>query len=166
MKHRVRHLLLGGLVVLTLSFGTALLSTRPLWRSLPDDTAVLRLSFTHSGERNCRDRTPGELSALPPNMRQRRICDRSRPPVYVELDIDGRTAFAAAVPPSGLSGTGPSRVYERFTLPTGTHSIIVRMRDRPVTKGFDHESAVRVTLRASQSYVIDFRPEAGGFVFR
>lgn len=166
MKHRMRDLLLGGLVTVTVTFGAAILSAWPTWRSLPEDTALLRLSFTHSGERNCRDRTPAELSALPPNMRQRRLCDRSRPPVDVELDIDGTTVFAAAAPPSGLSGTGPSRVYERFALPAGAHSIAMRMRDRPATKGFDHEAAVRVTLSASQSYVIDFRPEAGGFVFK
>ena len=165
MSARTFNLLLGGTATLVVTVVAAFLSAWPSWRSFPENTALLRLSFTHSGERTCRERTLAELRALPPNMRERRICDRSRPPVYVELDVDGDTVFAAALPPSGVSGTGPSRVYERFNLPVGTHDIAVRMRDRPATKGFDHERAVRVALRPAQSYVIDFRPEAGGFVF-
>ena len=165
MKDRLFNLMCGGAVTLAVTVASAVLSAWPSWRSFPDDTALLRLSFAHSGERTCRERTAKELKALPPNMRQKKICDRSRPPVYVELDVDGATVFAASLQPSGLSGTGPSRIYERFALPAGAHSIAVRMRDRPATTGFDHEAAVRVTLRASQSYVIDFRPESG-FIFK
>lgn len=165
MKDRLFNLLCGGAVTLAVTVSTAVLSAWPSWRSFPEETALLRLSFAHSGERTCRERTAEELKALPPNMRQKQICDRNRPPVYVELDVDGATVFAASLQPSGVSGTGPSRVYERFALPAGAHSIAVRMRDRPASKGFDHEAAVRVTLHASQSYVIDFRPEAG-FIFK
>jgi hypothetical protein len=166
LRNRISNLLLGGVLTLAVTILAAILSAWPLWRSLPEDTALLRLSFTRSGERACRERTPEELQALPPNMRQRRICDRSRPPIYVELDVDGATVFAATVPPTGLAGTGPSRIYKRFVLPAGAHSVAVRMRDRPTTKGFDYEASARVNLRPSQSYVIDFRAEAGGFIFK
>ncbi len=166
MKGRARHLALGGLVMLAVSLATAWLSAAPDWRSLPRDTALLRLSFTHSGERTCRDRTPQELAELPPNMRLKQLCDRRRPPVYVELEIDGALAYAAELPPSGLAGSGPSRVYERFLLPAGSHAIVVRLRDRPASEGFDHAAATQVTLRPAQSFVIDFRPELGGFVFQ
>lgn len=166
MKGRLRHLLMGGLATLLLGLATAYLSARPTWRSLPEETALLRLSFTHSGERACRQRTPAELAALPPNMRQRKICDRRRPPVYVELEVDRTKVFAASAPPTGLSDTGPSRVYERFQLPAGEHQVTVRMRDRPDTEGFDYTATKRITLAPAQSFVIDFRPEQGGFIFQ
>ena len=165
MKGRARHLILGGLAMLAVSLAVAYLSAAPSWRSLPPETALLRLSFAHSGERACRDRTPEELAALPPNMRLKQLCERRRPPVYVELDVDGATVFAKELPPSGLSGTGPSRVYQRFLLPAGAHDIAVRLRDRPATEGFDYAGEAQVMLAPAQSFVVDFRPEAGGFVF-
>jgi len=168
MKGRLIHLLLGGGVMLAVILGVAFLSAAPRWRSLPEDTALLRLSFTHSGDRSasCRNRTPEELAALAPNMRQLKVCDRRRPPIYVELDIDGATTFAAEVPSTGLAGSGPSRVYRRFLLPAGAHDIAVRLRDRPETEGFDYSARTEVTLVPAQSFVIDFHAEAGGFVFK
>ncbi len=168
MKGRLHHLLLGGAFMLAVSLGLAVLSAWPAWRSLPADTALLRLSFTHGGDRSatCRDRTPEELAALPANMRAKQVCARRRPPVYVELEIDGATVFAEELPPRGLAGSGPSQVYQRFPLPAGEHDIAVRLRDRPDTEGFDYAAETRVTLAPAQSFVIDFRSEAGGFVFQ
>ncbi|MEO3427415.1 hypothetical protein AAFN88_01060 [Pelagibius sp. CAU 1746] len=166
MKGRLHHLLLGGMTMLALSLGVAVLSAAPAWQSLPAGTALLRVSFTHSGERNCRDRTPEELAELPPNMRLSKVCDRRRPPVYVELDIDGATVLAEELPARGIAGSGPSRIYRRFPLPAGRHDIAVRLRDNPATKDFDYAAATQVTLAPAQSFVIDFRPETGGFVFK
>lgn len=165
MKGRLHHLLLGGAVMLVLSLAVAYLSAAPDWQSLPPDTALLRVSFTHSGARNCRERTPEELAELPPNMRLAQVCDRQRPPVYVELNIDGTRVLAEELPARGIAGSGPSRIYRRFPLPAGRHDIAVRIRDRPATEGFDYEGEAQVTLAPAQSFVIDFRPEAGGFVF-
>lgn len=168
MSGRVHHQLLGGAVTLVLSLAVAVLSAAPSWRSLPEGMALLRLSFTHGGDRSasCRNRTPEELAALPPNMRKAQVCDRRRPPVYVELDVDGATVFAAELPSGGLAGGGPSRIYRRIVLPEGMHDIAVRLRDRPQTQGFDYAAETRVELAAAQSFVIDFKSEAGGFVFR
>lgn len=168
MKGRLHHLLLGGVVMLGVVLAVAVLSASPHWRSLPEDTALLRLSFTHSGDRSasCRNRTPEELAALPANMRQLKVCDRERPPVYVELDVDGALVYAAELPSTGFAGSGPSRVYKRFLLPAGTHDIGVRLRDRPTTEGFDYTAQRQVTLAPAQSFVVDFQSEAGGFVFK
>lgn len=146
--------------------GVAALSDRPLHRSLPEGVGVLSLSFHHGADRgaSCRPATPEELAALPPNMRRPQICPRERPPIRVELDIDGARAFAADVPPSGIGRSGPSRVHRRFVLPAGDHEIAVRMRDRP-GDGFDWTAARTVRIDPADHRVIDFRAAAGGFVF-
>jgi len=146
--------------------GAAALSNRPTHHSLPDGVGVLTLSFGHGADRKaaCRPATPEELAALPPNMRRKEICPRERPPIRVELDIDGRPAFEADVPPSGIAGDGPSRVHRSFRLGAGPHTVSVRMRDHP-GDGFSWEASRTVEIAAAGHRVIDFRPEAGGFVF-
>lgn len=168
MKRRLRHCVAGGAVSLALCMVTAALSAWPDWRSLQVGMAVVRLSFVHSGDTSttCRVLGPEELAKLPPNMRAPKVCDRRRPSVYVELEVDGRTIFAKDVQPSGLSGSGPSRVYERFVVAAGPHRIAARMRDRPGTAGFDYQGAAQVTLRPAQSLVVEFRRQDGSFVFQ
>lgn len=168
MKARWHRILFGGTTMLLLVLAVAALSDSPRWRSLPENVALVRLSFTHGGDRSasCRERTPEELAALPPNMRRKEVCERRRPSVYVELEVDGTLVFAKDLPPRGIAGSGPSQVYERLLLPAGVHDIAVRLRDRPGTEGFDYAARTRATLAPAQSFVIDFRSEAGGFVFK
>jgi hypothetical protein len=166
MKRRLHNLAMGGIVTLGFCLGVAWLSASPAWRSVPENMALLRLSLTHSGDRSasCRDRTPEELAKLPPNMRQTQICDRRRPPIYVELEVDGKLIYAAESLPSGVAGSGPSRLYERLLLPVGPHDLTVRMRDNPATEAFDYLATRKVDLKPGQSFVIDFRKN-DGFVF-
>ena len=166
MKGRMHHLVMGGVLTLVFFLGVAWLSASPPWRNTPENMALLRLSFAHSGDRSasCRDRTPEELAKLPPNMRATQICDRRRPPIYVELEVDGALIYAAEIPPSGLAGSGPSRLYERLLLPAGTHNLTVRMNDNPATDAFGYEATRKVDLAPGQSFVIDFRKDIG-FVF-
>jgi hypothetical protein len=146
----------------------AVFSDWPRYRQIPPQSAVVKLSFAHIADRvsACRERTKEELEKLPPNMRNPLECSRKRGAIYVELDMDGRTIFRASLPPSGLSGDGPARVYERFVVPVGQHAIAVRMRDTARPQGFDHAKSGEISLASSQNFVIDFRREAGGFVFR
>lgn len=162
---RMRRLILGTLAMAALITGAAALSAWPAYRSLPEGAAMLKLSFSHGGARNCRPMTEAELAKLPPNMRRKQICERRRAAVHVVLEIDGAPAFRAELPPSGLAGDGPSRVYEKFTLPAEPHQIAVRLRDSGRAEGFDHAAERRVELAPGQSFVIDFSPVAGGFVF-
>jgi hypothetical protein len=161
--------LAGQIVALTIVFAAvAWLADWPRYRQIPEQSAVVKLSFTHGSSRkaDCRKRTAEELAKLPPNMRRPVECPRARQPVYVELDVDGRATYRASLPPSGLSGDGPSRVYERFVVPAGPHAIAVRMRDTARAEGFDYAKSADVTLSPDQSFVIDFRPEVDGFAFR
>ena len=126
------------------------------------------LTFVHGAERvtECRRLSAQEIAKLPPNMRRVQDCPRGRRPVYVELDIDGRPIYRASLPPSGIAGDGPSRVYERFVLPASDYDLAVRMRDTRRSEGFDHENTKHVALAPAQMLVIDFRPQTGEFVFR
>ncbi len=165
-RGRAGNLVAGTLVSLALVVGTAVLSAAPSWQVTPEGMAMLRISFTYGGARNCRDRTPEELAALPRNMRQAQVCDRRRAAVKVQLGIDGANVFDKAVPPSGLSGTGPSRVYESFLLPAGDHHVTLGLSDDPAAAGFTHEGAFDLSLAAGQSVAIDFNPTTGDFVLR
>lgn len=160
-----RQLITGTLAMVAAVLATAWLSSAPAYRSLPEGAAMLRLSFAHGGARTCRPMTDEELAKLPPNMRRREVCERERAALYLELDIDGATVYRADLPPTGLAGDGPSRVYRGFVLPAGTHEIGVRMRDSGRAEGFDYRAERQIGLAPGQNFVIDFRPEAGGFVF-
>lgn len=165
MTGRWHHVILGLAVGLAVVLATAALSAWPAWQSVPEDHALLRLSFTVSGARSCRARTDEELSALPRNMRQAEICERRRAPVLVELDLDGEALLAEELQPTGLAGSGPSRIYRRFELPAGAYDIALRMRTDPAETGYTATAARRLTLVPGQSLAIDFNARAGGFIF-
>jgi len=158
-------LILGTLAMCALVTGTAWLSAWPPYRSIPEGDSMIKLSFSHGGERNCRPMTKAELAKLPPNMRRKEICERRRLPVYIELDLDGARVYSELVPPGGLAGDGPSQVYQRFVLPAGAHEVAIRMRDTARTEGFDYEAHRQITLAAEQNFAIDFEPAFGGFIF-
>ncbi len=156
------------LIILALFAGVTAFANRPVYRQTPPDTAIVMLTFVHGADRKaeCRRLSPAEIAKLPPNMRRVEECPRGRRPLHVELDIDGKSVLRAALPPTGIAGDGPSRVYERFVVPAGAHEIAVRMRDTPRQEGFDHQRAGRVALVPDQLFVIDFRAESGEFIFR
>lgn len=155
-------------VIAVLFVGVAAFSDWPIYRQIPRGSAVVMLTFVHGADRKaeCRRLTPEEIQKLPPNMRRVQECPRGRRPIYVELDLAGKTVFQASLPPTGIAGDGPSKVYERFVVPVGSYDIAVRMRDTPRADGFDHERRATVALTADQLFVIDFRTESGEFVFR
>jgi hypothetical protein len=156
------------LVILALFSGVAAFANWPVYRQIPDGSAIVLLTFVHGADRKaeCRRLSPAEIAKLPPNMRRVETCPRGRRPLYVELDIDGRSMLRATLPPTGIAGDGPSRIYQRFVVPAGAHDVAVRMRAVPRSEGFDHEKTGSVTLAPDQLLVIDFRPESGAFVFR
>jgi hypothetical protein len=156
------------IVVVALCVGVAVFADWPRYSQLPPGSGMIKLSFTHGSNRQseCRRRTAEELAKLPPNMRNPLDCPRLRGSVYVELDLDGKTIYRASLPPSGLSGDGPSRLYQRFVVPAGPHTVEVRMRDTPRREGFDYAKSGAIVLAADENFVIDFRTEAQGFVFR
>ncbi|MCL4675342.1 MAG: hypothetical protein KJZ59_04785 [Pararhodobacter sp.] len=163
LAQRVPQLVLGGALSLLLVLGVAYLSARPMWQSLPEGTGLVRLSLTHSGVRDCRAPTAQELADLPPNMRDRDVCARRRAPIRVEMELDGRQVFATDARPSGLAGSGPSRIYQRFELPAGSYRVDLRLADDPSATGFAFEAGFDIRLEPAQSIAIDFDATSGGF---
>jgi hypothetical protein len=155
-------------VIAALFAAVAWLSDHPAYRQIPPGSAEMMLTFVHSADRRgeCRRLTPEEIAKLPPNMRRVQDCPRGRRPIYVELDVDGRNLYRASLPPTGIAGDGPSRVYQRFVLPAKTYDVDVRMRDTARSEGFDHARHETVEVSPNQLFVIDFRAESGEFIFR
>ncbi len=155
-------------VIVALFAGVAVLADWPRFRQTPVGTGLLMLSFVHGADRraDCRRLSPEEIAKLPPNMRRVQDCPRGRRPIYVELAVGDRVDYRESLPPTGIAGDGPSRIHRRFVLPAGDYDVTVRLRDTARTEGFDYERKQHVALANDQMLVIDFRPEAGGFVIR
>ncbi len=137
----------------------------PSYSRVPADHALIRLSFSHgAGQKGeCRRRTREELAKLAPNMRKLMDCPRERLPVVVEFDLDGETVYSDVLPPTGLSGDGPARAYERFVVRAGSHHLVARLRDTDRAEGFDYVTEAEVDLAEGQSLAIDFNAVSGGF---
>ena len=143
-------------------------ASSPAYTYLKPDMAVIKLSFSHAGEHReaCHRLTQEELNAIAPNMRRPTDCGRERISLLIDLELDGETILHELLPPSGLSGDGASTAYSKFPVRAGHHRIVARLRDRRETDGFDYEESAEVTLKPQQNFVIDFRPELGGFQFQ
>jgi hypothetical protein len=142
-------------------------SNSPVYTYLDPDLALIKLSFSHAGQRKeeCRRLTPEEIAALAPNMRQALDCPRERMPVVAELALDGITLLSKSYRPTGLAKDGASSAYERLAVNPGQHQLTVRLRDSNREQGFDYEKDVTINLSPRQNFVIDFRDELGGFLF-
>jgi hypothetical protein len=158
-----------GAVYALAALALGVLSDTPAYRHFPDDRAELVLSFSHGGARKgeCRTLSPDELAELAPNMRRpdAKVCPRERVPLVTELMLDGAALLGETLPPSGLAGDGPSKIYRRLAVEPGRHRLVVRLRDTGRAEGFDHERAAEVALAPRQRFVVDFRADLGGFIF-
>lgn len=143
-------------------------SVLPAYQHVDPDLALVKLAFSHAAERlePCRTLSPAELAELAPNMRQPQQCGRERLPVFVELEIDGDLVYRARETPTGVWKDGASTIYQKFLVPAGTHDMVVRLRDKRDTTGFDYEQSATVELAPGQNFVISFRAATGGFKFR
>lgn len=164
MNAKPRHVIFGFAAMLALSLGAIALSLGPSWQSLPPDQAMLRLSIRHGGKRDCRTPTAAEQAQKAANMRTRQICERRRAPILVEMTVDGARALDREVPPSGLWGTGPSRLYLKLPIVAGKHRITLRLADDPRNTDNAFTLEREIAFRAGQNVAIDFNAEEGGFI--
>jgi len=133
-------------------------SASPAYHHLKDGEAVIKVSFSHAGDRvaKCHKRTRAELAKLAPNMRAAMSCPRERNPVLLVITLDGKEIYRETAAPKGLSNDGASIFYQRMTVPAGEHQIYVQMRDSNRTEGFDYVYNEKVDLAAGRNFVIDF----------
>lgn len=145
----------------------AYFSTEPRFSALGPGEGLLRVSIAHATQRReaCRERSAEELAKLAPNMRAAQDCPRSRSPLLVEIELDGRVILRREVEPSGLRRDGNAVLYHRMALPAGRHRIVARLRDTPAG-AFTHAADRTVDVVGGRVLIIDFRAAQGGFVFR
>ncbi|MDX1709858.1 MAG: hypothetical protein R3316_01820 [Rhodovibrionaceae bacterium] len=147
---------------------TGYFSNQPAHRNFPADKAQIKLSFSHGAERveECRRLSSEEIAELPASERRPNTCARERVPLRVQMRMDGEVLYDEEIEPSGLSADGPAQVYREFTVPTGNHSLELRLRDSRGQTGFDYNSTFEVQLSPRRNLAIDFRDDAGGFILR
>lgn len=141
-------------------------STAPTYRQIPEDVALIKLSMSHLGGRECRKRTPEELQKLPPNMRAPLECPRGRSDIKLLVELDGKPFYETVMHPTGLSKDGVSTTYKRFEVKAGTYRLSVKMNDNLVNPGWNFVKEAEVTLKPARVLVIDFNPDKGGLFFQ
>lgn len=141
-------------------------ATDPVYRQIPDDIALIKVSFSHLGDRACRKRTPEELAKMPRNMRAPLDCPRERSDIKVEVDLDEQSILKHVLHPTGLYKDGISTMYKRFEVKAGTHKLAVRMQDDLTQEGWRFVKEEEITLKPAQVLVIDFNPDKGGLFFK
>lgn len=161
---------LGGQVLAYAAFAalTWYLSVAPRYSPIPPDQALIKVSFSHQGQRlgECRQRSAEELAGMAPNMRVAADCPRERAPILLEVALDGAPLLRTTLEPTGLSRDGTAYVYQRFPVPAGEHRVIARLRDDSRAEGFTHERSTTVELAPAQVLVVDFDAGQGGFLFK
>lgn len=142
-------------------------SNSPAYQHLAEDTATVKLSLRHAGQLlgECRQRTPEEMAALPPNMRAPAVCPRERSPIVLELDLNGELAYSESLPARGIHKDGRASVYRRLSVPAGATQLTVRLKDHVESDEFHYTSTHKVTLAPAQVLVIDFNEQRGEFDF-
>ncbi|MFZ4742579.1 MAG: hypothetical protein ACOYL0_03165 [Limnohabitans sp.] len=150
------------------AFATVLgvFSVWPSYQQRGVNEAILKLSFSHSGQLKfaCRQRDAAELAKTAVHMRNKMDCPRERSQVLVELDMDGQALFRISTAPLGLNRDGAATVYRRLAIPAGPHLFSARLADGP--DGVIHFSSDhKVDLKPGQVLIIDFLTGSNGFVF-
>lgn len=161
-----RHILLQLPVYAAFAAFIGYFSSAPAYRHLDPGLAVVKLSFSHAGERKveCRQRSPEELARLAPNMRAQLDCPRERSDVRVEVEMDGKPIYRIEARPSGLRNDLPSTVFRRLEVPAGRHTFRARLADT-ASGEFRHHGEATVDLAPGRVLVIDFIGSKGGFSF-
>ncbi len=154
------------LAYLALAVVIGIFSTWPGYTHLQENLSVVKLSISHIGERKgeCRERETPKVAVTKSSRRALMICPRERLPVRLELTLDGAVIFDQEMQPSGLSNDGPSYFYQKLIIPTGPHSLMVRMRDSDRTDGFDYETIEEVSLSPGQVLAIRFNDAENALV--
>jgi len=142
-------------------------SNSPAFTHVPSNQALIKLTFTHAGQRLIpfKDtRTKADFAKLPPQLRAIKH-SRARSSLRVELEMDGQIIYHEIISPRGLSHDLPSPIYRRFTVPAGKHLFRVRMADDIRREGFNYFGEKTVELAPLHTMIIDFNNIRKEFIF-
>lgn len=117
------------------------------------------LLAAQSAER-CRPPTDAEKAARPIHMQAAQICERGRPPVRLQVTVDGEIAHEKAWPPGGLWNDGASVAIARMPVEPGAHRIDIKIDDGG-EGAWTHEAGRSVTVQERQRYVVLFDKNDG-----
>ena len=141
-------------------------ATDPVYRQIPDDVALIKVSFSHLSNREYRKRTQEELDKMARNMRAPMDCPRERSDIKVEVDLDDKNILKQVLHPTGLYKDGISTMYKRFEVKAGEYKLAVRMQDNTALEGWRFVKEEKITLKPAQVLVIDFNPDKGGLFLK
>jgi len=146
--------------ILLIAFAAVLGAVSDLAYTPPSiDGSEFVVSLKHPGlaSQNCRDLTQEELASTPVHMRKERVCERTRPPVRLQVLIDGATALETSIAPSGIWKDGNSVSVERIPVALGAHRVSVAIGETtdPEEWTFDEERTLTFTDEARQVVVFD-----------
>jgi hypothetical protein len=133
----------------------------PTHRHMDDDMAVLKVAIRHPGEiiGECTSVVAGKGHGMRPAAMQQvtEICPRERSPLRLELILDGKTLYRETVPATGLHRDGISSMYQRFTVPAGSHHLQMRMNDDVAVDGYTWKFDQDIQLQPAQVMVASFK---------
>ena len=143
------------------------LSSFPRFSPIAPDEALVQVSVIHAAQRKqpCRERSAAELAKLAPNMRAAQDCPRERADLLVEIELDGTLVLRRSIAPAGFQRDGNAALYKRFSIASGRHRVVARLRDR-ADGDFNYVREQTLELKPGAALVIDFAAEKGGFLFR
>jgi hypothetical protein len=138
---------IGGAVALAATSVTVWLSSLPI-ASVTSEDAVLRLAFRARPERieTCVEQNPETLAALPPHMRQARICEGRTASYRLEVRRDGVLIAEHLVHGGGLRQDRPLYVFHEVPIPVGDASIAITF-ERQVDEDESGDRAKSTDLR-------------------
>ncbi len=152
--------------MLMVVIGLVVPATRLPFTSAGASRSELVVSFKHAGA--LVEQTPGasrDQSELLPHMQSEMYTERVRGSVRLYVSVDGEERIDRRYPPGGLFGDGSSIALERLEIPSGNHTIEVRLADSEDLRHWTWKMVQEVEFRAGERRVVLFEaPE--GFAIR
>lgn len=115
------------------------------YRFYSPEESMLKVAFKHSGkrieecdeerflqhqaERYRRENRKSQGVRMDIGLLEKTGCSRERHPIRLRIVVDGRLLLDKTYQPVGIRKDGASFIYEKFTLPSGKHSIEITMKD-------------------------------------
>ena len=141
-------------------------STFPTYTRVTEGNATVKLSLRHTGQiiGECRIMSEEELQRLPPNMRLAKVCPRERSSIEFQFLMDGVEFYHKVIEPAGINKDGRAKLYHRFTVKAGEHTVTARLKDHRDLDDYNYQETRKINLASRAVLVIDFDPDSKKFI--